>query len=78
MPLADFLSNIVMALPSVITRIATQGTYGAEGTYQEPLKNFKSERFSEIKTKILSKYYGVSKTGIQIWNIRRKLESKKS
>lgn len=78
LPLADFLSNIVMALPSVITRIATQGTYGAEGTYQEPLKNFKSERFSEIKTKILSKYYGVSKTGIQIWNIRRKLESKKS
>ncbi len=75
LPLADFLSNVAMAVPSVLTILATQGTYGAEGTYQEPLKNFKSDRLTEIKTKILSKYYGVSETGIQVWNIRRKIES---
>ncbi len=78
LPLSDFLSNLVMAIPSVLARIATQGTYGAEGTYQQPLKNFKSGRLSEIKTKILSNYYGVSEIGIQVWNIKRKLEQQKN
>lgn len=74
LPLEVFLSKFVTAIPSLLTRIVSNGSYGLEGVYDAPPTGFKSQRLSEIKTKILSKYFGVSEAGIQVWQIRDKLD----
>lgn len=68
-----FLSKFSLDIPSILTRILTQGTFSFEDSYKSALKNYRSSRLSEIKSKILSKYFGVSKDGIQVWKIRKKI-----
>jgi hypothetical protein len=73
-----FLSKFALDIPSILTRILTQGTFGFEESYRSSLKNYHSLRLSEIKSNILSKYFGISKEGIQIWEIRKKISSIKN
>lgn len=68
-----FLSKFALDVPSILTRILTQGTFSFEDSYKSALKDYKSTRLSEIKSNILSKYFGISKEGIQIWEIRKKI-----
>lgn len=73
----SFLSNFLPDLPSILTNIATHGTYGAEGVYKKALHNYRSPSLSIIRSKILSKYHGISEIGAQIWQIRNELNKSK-
>jgi len=72
--LASFFTAFIPNMASVLTRVVTQGTYGAEGVYKKAVSDYKSPRLTKIKSKILSKYYGVSEVGAQIWQIRQKIK----
>ena len=74
LPLGNFLSTFILDAPLILSKIIGEGTYGFEGSYKSALTNLKSPRLSEIKSNILSKYFGVSKSGIQIWQIRNMLK----
>jgi len=74
LPLGNFLSTFVLDIPLVLSEIIAGGTYGFEGSYRSALNSFKSPRLSQIKSNILSKYFGVSKSGIQIWQVRNTLK----
>ena len=72
--LESFVTDFVPDMASILSRITTNGTYGAEGISTKALKNYSSPRLSKIRSKILSHYYNVSEVGAQIWQIRKKLD----
>jgi len=74
LPIGKFLYKFTTAVPAIVSHVLSHGTFGGEGIQREALKGFKSKNLSQLKKILLSKYFGVSQTGIQVWRIRNKLE----
>ncbi|MCW4042308.1 MAG: hypothetical protein NWE90_01125 [Candidatus Bathyarchaeota archaeon] len=73
-----FVSEIVQDLFSLFTQVITKGVYSWEGAKGTAMSKLGSSRSVKIEAQILSKFFGVSKTGIHVWQVRRSLEKRKN